>query len=84
MGKIMPKTILFSWPGLDNDFSNEKKGFLFSFEINVSTLIGFILIMMQFFAGQLKLQILRFFLQFLVSPCCSCSSALSASRFGAF
>ena len=55
MGKIMTKTISYSWPGLDNYVNDKKKGFLFSFEVKVSTLIGFILIMMQFFAGQLKL-----------------------------
>ena len=45
------------------DVNNEKKGFLFSFEVKVSTLIGFILIMMQSFAGQLKFQNIRFFLK---------------------
>ena len=49
MGNIMPKTISFSWPGLDNDVNDEKKGFLFSFEVKVSTLIGLILIMMHVF-----------------------------------
>jgi len=37
MGKIMPKTISYSWPGLDNDGNDEKKGFLFSYEVKVST-----------------------------------------------
>ena len=44
----MPKTISYSWPGLDNDGNDEKKGFLFSYEVKVNTLIGFIPIMMQF------------------------------------
>ena len=51
MGKIIPKTLSFSWPGLHYDVNDEKKGFLFSFEVKVSTVIGFILIMMQFLAG---------------------------------
>ena len=68
MGKTMPKTISFSWPGLDNDVNDKKNGFLFSFEVKVSTLTGFILIMMQFLAGQLKFQYLSFFQQFLVGP----------------
>ena len=44
MGEIMPKTISFSWPGLDNDVNDEKKGLLLSFELIAITLIGFILI----------------------------------------
>ena len=66
MGKIMLKTISFSWPGLDNDVNDVKKDFLFSFEVKVSTLIGFIFIMMQFFCRPAKIP--SFFLQFLVGP----------------
>ena len=63
MGKIMPTTISFNWPGLDN----EKKGFLISFEVKVSALIGFILIMMHF-CRPAKIPKSKVFQQFLVGP----------------
>ena len=40
MGKIMTKTNLMSWPGLDDNVRDEMKGFMFSFEV-----IGFIIIL---------------------------------------
>ena len=64
---MMTKTNLFSWPGFNDFVRDEMKGFMFSFELIATTLIVFIPIMKQLFAGQLKCQNLRFFLQFIVA-----------------
>ena len=42
MGKMMTKTNLFRWLSLDDYVRDEMKGFMFSFELMSTTLIGFI------------------------------------------
>ena len=44
MGKMMTKMNSFSWPGLVDYVRDEMKGFMFSFELIATNLIGFILI----------------------------------------
>ena len=55
-----------SWPAFDTHSSHERKHFFSSFELMVSIKVVFITIVIEFFAGHLKFQNLRFFLQFLV------------------
>ena len=55
-----------SWPAIGTHISHGRKHFFSSFELMVSIQVVFITIVIEFFAGHLKLQNLRFFLQFLV------------------
>ena len=51
MGKMMTKANLFSWLDLDDYVRDEMKGFMFSFELIATNVIGFILIKIFFQAS---------------------------------
>ena len=54
-------------PAFDTHISHGRKPFFSSFELKVSIQVVFITIVIEFFAGHLIFQSLRFFLQYLVS-----------------